>query len=568
MLNNRNWLESAEYVSLIGSVIGSIIAIFSANAIYATIPLCFSLIFNTINRSRFEVGVRRNSISINRIQRQMTESKHGIIAPPESLDQRSPSVSVNAMPSSLGQQLLEQARRQNATAPGENSSHQGQNDPQIQKEIAELKEQYATLLESINNVINYLNTNGLVSRVERLEQAIAERTIKSPIPMNADTSDTSEAVNSVPNTEAASTGLASKTATNGEKQIPESNIPPPEEPPGKNQTASKSKPQNNFPVLPKLSASEPIPIPQTWQCLQSWSGHSDWVKSIAISPSSTQLVSGSLDSKIKLWNLATGQLEASLDYHDRGVFAVAISPDGKTLASTSWDKTIKLWQLPSGDLIDTLTGHAGSVRSAVFTHDSHTLISCSFDTTIKLWDVRKSQLIKTLADYSAAVYSLALHPNGKTLATGTSDGNIILWNLATNSEMAILSSSLDVVESLIITPNGRTLIAGNGDGSIQLWRLNEAELLSDHHSQAIASLQDTLTVHMGEVTALGIFPDGESFASASADGTVKIWHLDTLQLLGSLPADSGAVMSLAISPDGKFLATGMASGSIKIWQRA
>ncbi len=565
MLNNRNWLESAEYVSLIGSVIGSIIATFVNNAIYAVVPLCFSLIFNTINRSRFEVGVRRNSMSINRLQRQVNEGKQGGIAPTESLDQRSPSVAVKGMPSTLGQQLLEQAGQQNATAQEKNSSNQGQNDPQIQKQIAELKEQYATLLESINGVINYLNTNSLVSRMERLEQAIAERTIKSPSPMTADSP---EAVNSAPNTAAASTGLASKTATNEGQQTPESNIPPPEEPPGKNQTAPKSKPQNNFPVLPKLSASEPIPIPQTWKYIQSLSGHSDWVKSIAISPSSTQLVSGSLDSTIKLWNLATGQLEASLDYHDRGVFAVAISPDGTTLASTSWDKTIKLWALPSGDLIDTLTGHSGSVRAAVFTPDSRTLISCSFDESIKVWDVKKGQLIKTLTDYSSAIYSLALHPNGKTLATGISDGSIILWNLATNAQIAILSSSLDVVESLIITPNGQTLIAGNGDGSIQVWRLNEAELLSDRHSQAIASLQDTLKVHMGEVTALAIAPDGESFASASADGTVKIWHLDTLELLGSLPADSGAVMSLAISPGGKFLATGMASGSIKIWQRA
>ncbi|MBD2545434.1 MULTISPECIES: WD40 repeat domain-containing protein [Planktothricoides] len=561
MLNNRNWLESAEYVSLIGSVIGSIVAIFSGNAIYATVPLCFSLIFNTINRSRFEVGVRRNSISINRIQRQVKEELS------LSLEQRSPSPGANAMPSSLGQKLLDQARRQKATATGENSTPSVQNDPQIQKQIEELKEQYANLLESINRVINYLNSNGLVGRVERLEQAIAERMIKSPSPM---TSDSSRAAPATPSAAPAtpSAAPATQTAKTGEHKPPDSNIPPPDQPQKSNETASKTRQQNNSPVLPKFLSPETTPMPQTWKYIQSLSGHLDWVKSIAISPASTQLVSGSLDSKIKLWNLVTGQIEATLDYHDRGVFAVAISPDGTTLASTSWDKTIKLWELPSGDLIDTLTGHSGSVRSAVFTHDSHTLISCSFDETIKLWDVRKGQLIKTLTDYSAAVYSLALHPNGKTLATGSSDGNIILWNLATNSEIAILSSSLDVVESLIITPNGRTLISGNGDGSIQLWQLNEAELLSDHPSVAVASLQNTLTVHTGEVTALAIAPDGESFASASADGTVKIWHLDTLQLLSSLPADSGAVMSLAISPDGKFLATGMAEGSIKIWQRA
>jgi WD40 repeat protein len=568
MLNNRNWLESAEYVSLIFSVIGSIVAIFSANAIYATVPLCFSLIFNTINRSRFEVGVRRNSISINRLQRQVKEELS------LTLEQRSPSPGANAMPSYLGQQLLDQARRQQATATGENYTPNAQNDPQIQKQIEELKEQYANLLESINRVINYLNANGLVGRVERLEKAIAEGIIKSPSPMTSDSSRAAPATDpatdpaTAPATDPA-TAPATQTAKTGDHKPPDSNIPPPDRPQKSNETASKTRQQNNSPVLPKFLSSETTPMPQTWKYIQSLSGHLDWVKSIAISPASTQLVSGSLDSKIKLWNLATGQLQATLDYHDRGVFAVAISPDGQILASTSWDKTIKLWELPSGDLIDTLTGHSGSVRSAVFTHDCHTLISCSFDETIKLWDVRKGQLIKTLTDYSAAVYSLALHPNGKILATGSSDGNIMLWNLATNSEIAILSSSLDVVESLLITPNGRTLISGNGDGSIQLWQLNEAELLSDRPSVAVASLENTLTVHAGEVTALAIAPDGESFASASADGTVKIWHLDTLELLCSLPAESAnAVMSLAISPDGKFLATGMAKGSIKIWQRA
>lgn len=568
MLNNRNWLESAEYVSLIFSIIGSIVAIFSKEAIYATVPLCFALIFNTINRSRFEWEIRRNSMNINRLQRQVKQGQQGSITPTESPNQ------YHAMPPSLGEQLLEQARQQSATILGGSSNHPGQNEAQLQQEITELKEQYAGLLESINRMISYLNANGLVGRVERLEQAIAERKIKSPSPMTADSS---RATGTATGTESAATATQTtqtpETTKTGEQKPPDSNSPPPDQPTKNQRQNSTTKPQNNSPVLPKFTSPAATPIPQTWKYVQSLSGHSDWVKAIAINPTSTQLVSGSFDSKIKLWNLTTGELEATLDYHDRGVFAVVISPDGKTLASTSWDKTIKLWDLPSGDLIDTLTGHCGSVRSAVFTSDSQTLISCSFDETIKIWDVTQGKLIKTLADYSSAVYSLALHPNGKTLATGIGDGSIVLWNLPTNTQIAILSGSLDVVESLAITPNGRTLIAGNGDGSIQLWQLNQAELSNDslswhRPSPTIASLRDTLTVHTGEVTALAIAPDGESFASASADGTVKIWDLQTLELLCSLPAESAnAVMSLAISPNGKFLATGMAKGSIKIWQR-
>jgi WD40 repeat protein len=529
MLNNHNWIESAEYVSLIGSVIGSVIAIFSGNAIYATVPLCFSLVFNTINRSRFEAGVRRNSLGINRLHRQFREEL-------EALQLRSPAVRPSSDPPSLGQQLVDQALRQKASLQsGETSAP---DNAQILKELAEIKEQYATLLESLNNVIHYLNRNGLVARVEHLETAIGERKIQSPNPMGTD-------------------------AAAPSRDAP----PPPESTPEKPKTTPKNSLTKNFPSLPKFFSAESTPIPQSWKCIQSLSAHSDWVKSIAISPSSNQFVTGSFDSTLKLWNLETGELEQSLDYHDRGIFGVVISPDGKTLASTSWDKTIKLWELPSGDLVDTLTGHSGSVRSAIFSHDSRTLISCSFDETIKIWDVNRGVLINTLTDYSSAVYCLALHPNGKILATGSGNGKITLWNLETNSEIAILTCCLDVVESLMIAPNGQTMIAGNGDGSIQIWQLDESELLRDRPSKSMVSLQQTLPVHLGEVTALAIAADGETFASASADGTVKIWHLSSLELLCSLSADAGAVMSLAMSPDCQCLVAGMANGSVKIWQR-
>ncbi len=557
MLNNSNWIESAEYVSLIGSVIGSLVALLSGNAIYATVPLCFSLVFNTINRSRCEAAVRHNALGINRLHRQVREEL-------EALDLRSPAVPPNAMSPSLGQQLADLSLKQKTTAQTGESSHPSQDNSRLYKELEAVKERYANLLESLNHLINYLNQNALVARLERLESAIAPiDSSNSPLPVTD-----SSAIATSPDSPTSSPAVAKSP---GVPQSPESTVAPPEQTPEKKNTDPKKSLKKNFPSLPKFFTGEPTPSPQTWKFVRSLKAHSDWVKSMAISTSlgesSGQLVTGSFDSTVKLWNLETGELQQTLDYHDRGIFAVVISPNGKTLASTSWDKTIKLWELPSGDLIDTLTGHSGSVRSALFTHDGRTLITCSFDETIKLWDVSKGELIKTLSDYSSAIYSLALHPNGKILATGGHDGSITLWNIETGLEIAILNGSLDVVEALIITPNGRTLISGNGDGSIQVWQLDDRALTGDRYPQSVASLQHTLSVHLGEVTDLAIAPNGQSFVSASADGTVKIWHLDTLELLCSLATESRAIMSLAMSSNGQCLVTGMADGTLKIWQQ-
>ncbi|KAB8335830.1 WD40 repeat domain-containing protein, partial [Scytonema tolypothrichoides VB-61278] len=66
---------------------------------------------------------------------------------------------------------------------------------------------------------------------------------------------------------------------------------------------------------------------QNFRLTNTLYGHSNWVNSVAISPDSHTLVSSSLDSTIKIWNLNTGQLQRTLEGHSNPpVFSVAISP--------------------------------------------------------------------------------------------------------------------------------------------------------------------------------------------------------------------------------------------------
>ena len=66
---------------------------------------------------------------------------------------------------------------------------------------------------------------------------------------------------------------------------------------------------------------------------------------------------------MKLWDVATGKLLATLQGHTDSVSSVAWSPDGKTLASGSGDKTVKLWEAATGKLLATLQGHTDAFRA-------------------------------------------------------------------------------------------------------------------------------------------------------------------------------------------------------------
>ncbi|GAB4208255.1 MAG: hypothetical protein Fur006_66920 [Coleofasciculaceae cyanobacterium] len=106
-------------------------------------------------------------------------------------------------------------------------------------------------------------------------------------------------------------------------------------------------------------------------------GHTSQVYSVAFSPDTKMIASGSVDNTIKLWSL-DGKNQKTLDANKATVFSVAFSPDGKTIASGSLDNTVKLWSV-DGKPLRTLTGHKFLVTSVAFSADGKMIASASGD---------------------------------------------------------------------------------------------------------------------------------------------------------------------------------------------
>jgi len=109
------------------------------------------------------------------------------------------------------------------------------------------------------------------------------------------------------------------------------------------------------------------------------------------------------------------------------------------------------------------------------------------------------------------------------------------------------------VNAVAVSPDGKVVASGSSDRTIKLWALQTGELVT------------TLVGHSDSVNCLAISPDGKLLASGSSDRTIKLWSLSTHQVIAALTNHTAAVNALAFSPDGKWLASGSDDHSLRLW---
>jgi WD40 repeat protein len=92
---------------------------------------------------------------------------------------------------------------------------------------------------------------------------------------------------------------------------------------------------------------------------------------------------GSVDSTVRLWDVATGRTTAVLEPREHYVLCVALSPDGRTLATGNLAG--RLWDLGTGRVVAVLRDHTDLVDAVAFSPDGRTLATASSDRTVRLW---------------------------------------------------------------------------------------------------------------------------------------------------------------------------------------
>ena len=117
---------------------------------------------------------------------------------------------------------------------------------------------------------------------------------------------------------------------------------------------------------------------------------------------------------------AANKLIRKLDGHGGQVTCLALSADEKWLFTGSDDSTIRQWDLATGKTVRTLQGHEKGIVSLALSGDGKSLISTGQDNTIRVWDWADGKAVRVFGDFRRAACS-ALSADGKWLVTVEGD---------------------------------------------------------------------------------------------------------------------------------------------------
>ncbi len=197
-----------------------------------------------------------------------------------------------------------------------------------------------------------------------------------------------------------------------------------------------------------------------------------------------------------------------------------------------------------------LTGHTDYVKSVEFSPNGDMLATKSADSTIRLWNPHTGQLLRTLQANSER--GIVFSPDGNILVSGGADEKVInLWNPNTGRLLRTFKAHPNKVTDVAFSPDGSFLASASTDGTIRLWKPNTDHLIR--------------ILHADKIDGIAFSSDSRILANGGgADGNIKLWNLETGKLIQTLKPDIQDVFDIAFSKKEHFLASAGWNG-IDLW---
>ncbi|MBX2965410.1 MAG: caspase family protein [Cyclobacteriaceae bacterium] len=243
--------------------------------------------------------------------------------------------------------------------------------------------------------------------------------------------------------------------------------------------------------------------------------------------------------------------------HELAVVSIAISPDSNFVVTGSKDKSAKLWDLRSGREVRSFLGHEHTVTTLDISKDGKSLISGSYDKTTRLWDIQTGKELFVIPNPdNGVVTDVAFDPKLRffVVAANSTSGygdSARIYDYKTRRVIAKIrvnpDKGLGRGVDIAISPDGNWIAFGEDNRVAQVYKTVDW--------QPIHKIEIKEGFCGGCATKVAFSPDSKFVYTAAHRGQVKKIDLATGEVKKVYEEDpENSLTGLAISADGKKIA--------------
>lgn len=166
--------------------------------------------------------------------------------------------------------------------------------------------------------------------------------------------------------------------------------------------------------------------------------------------------------------------------------------------------------------------------------------------------------------------NLALSPDGTLVAFAREDGTVELRETQSGEVVREFEGDGQHIISMKFSAEGGALATGSKEGTVRIWDMGTADGLDEHERTKLLDEEADLPgfrAHAGPVTAVALHPTGDGLATASDDGSIRVWQLP-FNRPTQLAGHEGPVQVVAVNSTGELMATGGTDRRVIIWDSA
>jgi WD40 repeat protein len=265
-----------------------------------------------------------------------------------------------------------------------------------------------------------------------------------------------------------------------------------------------------------------------------------------------QLISGSLDRKIRFWNLSVERhyprAEKILQGHTGAVISLAIC-QGILASIGAKERAIWLWDMASGQKIGSLEGHTHPVTCLAVSQSGQLISAGGNDWTIRTWDVKEHRQEGLFKGHLGKVNCLALNNEGKVFS-GSEDKTIRTWDVNIGSLRLLQESE---TQAIAFAGQACLLVCEENAKCLSVW-----DTKSSRPGWGVAA-------HDKRIEHFAVDPQGGLLASISkGEKDIRIWNIVTGKEVSLLGGHTDLLTCLVFGPGGQ-LASSSLDNTIRIW---